>query len=183
MIIGVMAFLVSLGAAGLGFFGKGYLLKSQESLKVDLAANEQRFNVPLIEELKKVNTKIDIANQLLRNHVAVSESFVIISALVAEKVNFSSFQITSSGASLPGAVPISASYKIQMKGVADSFNSIAFQSDVFSRSAKYGTNKVVKNPVLSDLSVDSGGNVNFLFTSEISLDDISYSKLLSDPTN
>jgi hypothetical protein len=189
MIIGVIAFVASIVVAGFTFFAKGYLTKSQDQLRVDLAANEQRFNVPLIEELKKANTKIDIANQLLKNHVAVSEALNIVSGLTAEKVQFSSFQFTSSAPTpVPGSSMPQSTYRIQMRGTADSFNSIAFQSDVFNRSSKYGTNKVLKNPVLSDLSVDSSGYVNFNFTSELALPDISYYKLAggdakTTPTN
>lgn len=181
MIIGVIVFLASIGGAAFTFFAKGYLEKSQESLRVDLAANEKRFNVPLIEELKKANTKIELANQFLKNHVAVSEAFTILSALTVEKVRFSSLSFTASIPTTVAGAPLGApSFKVQMKGLADSFNSIAFQSDVFSRSAKYGTNKVVKNPILADLTVDTEGLVNFVFSSELSLDDISYIKMLQD---
>jgi hypothetical protein len=74
----------------------------------------------------------------------------------------------------------SKSYKINMKGLANSYSSVAWQSDVFGRSDRYGTNKIIKDPVLSNLSVDEQGNVSFDFSANISESDISYSKILDD---
>lgn len=180
MSIGILIFIVSLVAAGLSFFAKDYLLKAQVKLKEDLAENEKRFNEPLIEKIKKANLKIDIAKELLKNHAAVSEAFNIIATLTAEKVYFTSFEIMAPEAAANATGGTTGSYKIRMKGVADSFNSIAWQSDVFNKSVKYGTTKVVKNPVLSDLIVDQSGNVSFFFSAELALPDISYSKTLEN---
>lgn len=208
MVIGAFLFIVSIGAAIFTFVAKAILLKTQEQSKIDLAENEKRFNLPLIEELKKANLKIDLANQLLKNHVAVSEALAIVSGLTAEKVRFSSFDFSagssdssnpilnqnlgqtsgqmpgqmpaqSSGqAVLPSSKPTGTTYKIKMKGITDTFNSVAWQSDVFGRSQRYGTNKILKNPVLSDLTVDAAGNINFNFTADVVPSDISYEKSL-----
>lgn len=176
MIIGVLLFVVSLAGAGFTFLAKSYLLNVQEGYKKDLADNEKRFNVPLIEELKKASTKIDLAKKLIANHIAVSEALNIIAGLTAEKVYFSSFEFNAPDIGQPGG---GGNYKIKMQGVADSFNSIAFQSDVFGTSEKYGTNKVLKNPILSDLLVDEAGNVKFNFTADITPADVSYDKTLT----
>lgn len=189
MVIGVVLFIASIAAAGFTLVAKSLLLKTQEDSKVNLAKSEERFNLPLIEELKNANLKIDLANQLLKNHVAVSEALSIVSGLTAERVRFSSFDFSAGSSDLtnpaasqaavsskPGAVV----YKIKMKGIADSFNSVAFQSDVMGNSQKYGTNKVLKNPVLSDLTVDANGNINFNFAADVMLSDISYEKALSE---
>jgi hypothetical protein len=179
MFVATLLFLASLGGAGFTFFAKSYLLKVQEQYKVDLAENEKRFNVPLIEELKKFNTKIDLAKQLIQNHIAVSEALTIVSGLTAEKVYFSDFTfLAPSGFGKNGQS--TKAFEVKMRGVADSFNSIAFQSDVFGRSQRYGTNKVIKNPILSDLAVDDKGAVMFNFSGEISLPDISYDKVLTE---
>jgi hypothetical protein len=173
MLIAVILFVASLGGAGFTFLAKGYLEKVQEDSRKNLADNEKRFNLPLIEELKKANTKIDLAKQLIQNHIAVSEALNIIANLTAEKVYFTSFQFLAGDAK-------ATTYRIKMAGVADSFNSIAFQSDVFGKSSKYGTNKVIKNPILSDLSVSDAGDVKFNFTGDIGVDDISYDKVFGE---
>ena len=188
MFLAVIIFVISIAGAGFTIVWKNLLIKSQEQYKIDLSENEKRFNIKLIEELKKSNIKIDLAKKLLNNHLAVSETFDIISKLTIDGVVFKSLDFTSSGVSLDTSSLIntdtnqqtnaSSIAKISMKGVANSFSSIAFQSDVFGSSAKYGTNKILKNPVLSDLSTDEAGNVSFSFTADLMPSDISYSKVL-----
>lgn len=178
MLLGILVFVASLAGAVGTFFVKAYLETSQTQYKVDLANNEKRFNAPLIAELSRANTKIDLAKQLLKNHLAVSEALTIVAALTADKVYFTSFDFSAPDDFGNGAAE-SSTFKIKMNGVADSFNSIAFQSDVFGKSQKYGTNKILKNPILSNLSVDGDGNVKFNFSGELQLADISYEKVLN----
>jgi hypothetical protein len=180
MILATFLFIISIGMAGFTFFAKSILLRSQEQAKIELKANEDKYNLPLIEDLKKVNAKIDLANQLLKNHIAVSEVFDIISKLTIEGVRFSDFEFSEPIASgIPAAsnVPV---YTITMRGIANNYNSVAFQSDVFGSSQRYGTNKVLRNPILSNLSVDESGNVVFDFTAEIVQSDISYENVLKE---
>lgn len=171
MFLGTLIFIASIAGAVFSVIWKGVLLQAQESYKADLVESEKRFNTNLIEELKKANTKIDLGKQLLKNHLAVSEVFGIVSRLTIEGVRFTSFDF--SGASKEGE-----GLKVSMHGVGNSFSAIAFQSDVFGQSQKYGSNKILKNPVLSDLNLDSKGNVGFTFTTTINPADISYEKIL-----
>lgn len=173
MMIAVFIFLISVGGAVFAFVAEGLLIKRQEQYQLDLVENEKSFNEPLIDEIKKANTKIDFAKKLITNHVAITEALTIVSQLVAEKVTFSDFSITAPGSLVKGE---ESTYKITMRGVANSFSTLAFQSDVFGASSRYGTNKVLKNPILSDLTTDDNGDVKFNFTAEIRPQDISYEK-------
>lgn len=171
MFVAILLFIASIAGAVFSILWKNVLIKSQENYKVQLAESEKRFNTTLIEELKKANTKIDLSKQLLKNHLAASEIFSIISKLTIEGVRFSSFDFSAPAKDSDGV-------KITMRGVGNSFSAIAFQSSVFGESQKYGTNKILKNPVLSDLNLDANGNVAFTFTSTINPSDISYDKVL-----
>lgn len=172
MVIAVLLFIASLAGAAFTFVWKNVLIKSQENYKIQLADSEKRFNTSLIEDLKRANTKIDLGKQLINNHLAVSEIFSIISKLTIAGVRFSSFDFSSPTKESDGI-------KVSMKGTGNSFSAIAFQSDVFGQSQKYGSNKVLKNPALSDLSLDQNGNVGFTFTTTINPADLSYSKILT----
>ena len=176
MFIAIMIFVISIAGAVFSILWKNVLVNSQESYREQLAESEKRFNVALIEELKKANTKIDLSEQLLKNHLAVSEIFSIISKLTIEGVRFNSFDFIAPSKESEGI-------KITMRGIGNSFSSIAWQSDVFGKSAKFGTNKVLRNPVLSDLALDSNGNVGFTFSATLSPADISYEKLLEAELN
>ena len=172
MVIAVLIFIASLAGAAFTFVWKNVLIKSQENYKIQLADSEKRFNTSLIEDLKRANTKIDLGKQLINNHLAVSEIFSIISKLTIAGVKFSSFDFSSPTKDSDGI-------RVSMKGTGNSFSAIAFQSDVFGQSQKYGSNKVLKNPALSDLSLDLNGNVGFTFTTTINPADLSYSKILT----
>ncbi len=178
MVFATILFIASISGAAFMFVAKTLLIRAQEQSKIALAESEKRFNVPLIEELKKANIKIDLATHLLKNHVAVSETFKIIGGLTAERVRFTSFSFSAPDFS-SNANSDTQTFKINMKGIANSFNTVAFQSDVLGKSQQYGTNKVIKNPILSDLAVDANGNVGFNFSAELTLPDISYEKGLS----
>lgn len=172
MFVAVIIFIISVAGAVFSLIWKSVLLKSQDNYKAQLVEAEKRFNTTLIEELKKANTKIDFSKQLLKNHLSVSEIFPIIGRLTIEGVKFNSFDFSAPSKDSDGI-------KISMHGVANSFSAIAFQSDVFGQSQKFGTNKILKNPVLSDLSLDANGNVGFTFTTVINPVDVSYEKILN----
>ncbi len=163
MIIAVVVFIASIGLAGFTFVWKNILLSSQEQYKQDLAKNEQSFNISLIEDLKKASAKLSLAKEIIKSHVAVSEIFKIVGALTIDGVRFTNLNYegpTGNGDS--GTMG-----KITLKGIATSYSSIAFQSDVFGQSSKLGTNKVIKNPLLSDMDLDANGNVGFTFSANI----------------
>ncbi|MEK7464071.1 MAG: hypothetical protein AAB610_03060 [Patescibacteria group bacterium] len=177
MFVAIILFVASIAGAVFSVLWKNVLNKSQENYKVQLAESEKRFNLSLIEELKKANTKIDLSKQLLKGHLAVSELFSIISRLTIEGIRFTSFEFVAPAKDSEGI-------KISMRGVGNSFSAIAFQSDVFGQSQKYGTNKILKNPVLSDLALDANGNVGFTFSTIINPGDVLYEKILtSDESN
>ena len=176
MAIAVIIFLASIGGAGFTLFWKSYLLKAQEGYKEGLEAAEKRFDTALIDELQKANSKIDLTKQLLKNHIASSEIFTIISRLTADGIVFNSFEFAAPTDETSGV-------KITMKGVGNSFSSIAWQSDVFGQSGKFGTNKILKNPVLNDLVLQDNGSVEFTFTATLNPDDISYEKVLVENLN
>jgi len=176
MSLAVVLFVASILGAGFTFVWKGILLDTQKKYQADLRDNESRFGIDEIERLKRKDLKINFAKQLLKNHLSVSEIFDIVGGLTIDGVRFSSLDYT--GPDPKSNSGDSSLAKISMKGIANSFSSIAWQSDVFGRSQKYGTNKVLRNPILSDLSVDAVGNVGFSFTTSIDPKDISYEKVL-----
>lgn len=163
MVLAVIIFIASIGLAGFTFVWKNILLTSQEQYKKDLAKNEQSFNISLIEDLKKASAKLSLAKEIIKSHVAVSEVFKIIGALTIDGVRFSDF--TYEGPT--GSGDSGTMGKLTLKGIATSYSSIAFQSDVFGQSSKLGTNKVIKNPLLSDMNLDANGNVGFTFSANI----------------
>jgi len=176
MFISVIIFIISIAGAGFSVLWKDILLKQQQEYIKNLKEAENRFDLDTIKKLKVASIKIDTATALLKNHLAVSELFEIISSLTTDGIRFTSFEFSPAVASTEGS---SGGVNITMKGVGNSFGAIAWQSDVFGKSSKFGTNKVVKNPILTDLQLDpTNGTVGFSFTASIDRSDINYEKIL-----
>lgn len=176
MFVCTTIFLVSLAGAGLTIFLKSTLNNSQQNYIVELQKAEERFDTALIEQLRKANVKINLTEGLLKNHLAVSEIFSILSRLTIEGVRFTSFDFSS-------PEEVGDGIRISLEGVGNSFSAIAFQSDVFGKSREYGTNKVIRNPVVSDLELNENGTVGFTFTALISPAEVSYESILTSEIN
>ena len=176
MTFGVIVFILSLGAVGASYAWKQYLTTAQDNYKVQLADREKQFNVDLIEQLKQVNVQIDLAKQLLSNHIAASQIFDIISHFTAESSRFTSLDVSAPTNQSDGV-------KISMKGFGRNFQSVAFQSDVLGQLEQYGLRKIVKNPILSDPALDSSGTVSFGFTATLDPASLSYSQSVSQATS
>ena len=172
MLISTILFIISVAGAVFSVIYTNIITKNQESYKARLIDSEKRFNITLIEDLKKANTKIDLSKQLLKKHISTPEIFSILSELTTENVRFSSFSF-----SLP--TKDNEGIKIALSGIAKDFYTIAFQSDVFGSSEKFGKNKILKNPVVSDVSELENGSVRFSFSATINPEDLLYSKILA----
>lgn len=172
MIIATIIFLVSIASAVFSVVWANVLTKNQETYRQQLANMESRFPLADIEHLKKVNTKIDLGKKLLKNHLAVEEVFSILGQLTVEGVYFNSFTFSAPENN-------SGDINISLSGVAKNLFAIAYQSDIFGDSSKYGKNKILKNPVMSDVSESStDGTIGFSFSASINPNDLLFEKLL-----
>ena len=176
MTLAVLLFVISLAAAGGMYFWKSYLLSSQAAYKIQLAEREKQFNADLIEELKRQNIKIDIAKNLIANHIAVSQIFDIIGRLTIEKVRFTSMDLAVGANANEGLT-------VNLSGYGTSLSAVAFQSDVLGQLEKYGLRKVVKNPILSNPSVGADHTVSFGLSATIDPASLSYQKSLNTATS
>jgi hypothetical protein len=173
MALSLLVFVLSLGGAGFAYGWEVYLKKQQVSYEADLKKSQEAFNPEEINQLKRIDTKIKKAQALMSTHLAVSDVFDIIGKLTAENIRFTSFDFATPSSDNKDGI------KLTMRGVGSSFSAIAFQSDVFGQSSQYGRNKLLKNPVLSDLAVDDRGSVAFSFSATLNPVDLSYEKVLS----
>ena len=166
----VIIFILSLAGAGFVVVYQNSQQTKQTQYEQTLQANENQFNPALITHLQRASNKINVANGLLANHLEVSQILAIISALTAQNITFSSLSYTAPASGKPALV--------SMKGQANSFSDIAFQSDVFGSAIKYGTNTKILTPVLSNLGLAQNGGVTFTFTAGIDPSDLLYSKFV-----
>ncbi|MEI6305064.1 MAG: hypothetical protein WCP09_03575 [Candidatus Taylorbacteria bacterium] len=168
---GVICFILSLCAVGGTYAWKQFLGTSQDSYRQQLADREKQFNVNLIAQLKGINVQVDLAKQLLNNHLAMSQVFDIISHFTSESSRFLSLDLSAPTTQTDGV-------KISMRGYGKNFSSVAFQSDVLGKLENYGLRNIVKNPILSDPSLDSNNTVSFGFSASIEPSSMSYKQLI-----
>ena len=172
MTISTILFILSLAGAGGVYAYQQYLISAQQTYKDDLATREKQFNVDLIEQLKSENVKIDLAHQILNNHLALSQIFDIIGRMTIESVRFMSLDL-----SVPSS--LNDGIKITLQGYGTSYSAVAFQSDVLGQLDQYGLRKIIKNPILSNPALGNAGSVSFGFSAVVDPASLSYEKAVT----
>ena len=170
MTIAVIIFIASLAAAGGAFAWKQYLLSQKDNYSTELSNRKKQFNTDLIEQLNKSKIQIDTASTLLQNHLAMSQIFSIISRFTIEPVRFLNLDISA-----PTGNSVDNSIKLSMRGYGTNLSAVAFQSDVLGQLETIGLRKVIKNPIISDPTLDSTGRlVSFGLSASIDPASLSY---------
>ncbi len=145
-LIALLFFVASLVAAGASFAYTQYLQKSIVDKSASLKKAEGAYNPGTIEDLSRLDNRLIQANSLLNKHVAVSGIFAFLSTQTLVNVAFSNFSYDLGG---------DGSAKIGMSGAADSFSTVALQSDQFNG------NKLLKEVLFSNITVGTNGRISF----------------------
>ncbi len=161
--IALFIFIASLVAGGGVFAYQGFLTSSIASKSASLQAAEGAFDLATVQDLIRLDSRINNANVLLSSHVAPSGIFNFLSQQTLANVQFTDFQY---------ALQSDGTASIIMAGVADSFSSVALQSDQF------GASKLLKDVVFFDIKVGTNGTVSFSVAATIDPSLINYGKNL-----
>lgn len=164
LLIAILIFITSLVAAGAVFLYKGYLNTSILSMSTMLKTNEDAYDFPLIQEFMRTDSRIKEAQTLLNKHVAPSAIFAFLSMQTLEKVQLTSFDYV---------LKSDGTISLVVKGIADSFSTIALQSD------QLGASKLLKDVVFSEVGADNTGKVGFSVSATMQPSIILYSNVLS----
>ena len=147
MLACILIFIMSLVAAGATFIYEQYLNSAITSKSKSLTAYQNAFDKGIIQDLVRTDSLINQSKTLLATHVAPSAIFDLLSSQTLEKVQFSKFEysVGDSGVAV-----------IHLDGSADSFSTIALQSDQF------GASKVLKDTIFSNINISAEtGRVTF----------------------
>lgn len=146
------AFALSLLAAASVFFYQKILANRLVKMNNGLVAARAAFEPSFIEELQRMDIRLESAKSLLAQHRAISPLFALLERETLATVRFTKFSFSEA---LEGGV------RLALGGEAVSFNAVALQSDVFSKNGSF------LNPVFSDFDVDKSGTVHFSFTATV----------------
>ena len=155
---------MSLLSAGAAFGYQQLLNKSIAGKDKSLRMAEGAFNAGTIQDLIRTENRLIQAGSLLQKHVSPSAIFSFLSTITLERVQLTSFDMTLNKDG--GAM-------LSLGGIADSFSSVALQSDQF------GATKVLKDVIVSGVSVGEFGKVSFSVNATIDPSLILYSRNLT----
>ena len=164
MLVAILFFVASAIAAGAAFGYEQILNATLSSKKDSLAKYEAAYDLSTIQTLARMDSRITQARVLLNNHTAPSGFFLFLAQQTLSSVQFTSFNYTLND---------DGSADIKLTGVANSFNTVALQSDQF------GASKVLKDVIFSGLTIGDKGQVTFTVNATVDLSVILYSKNLN----
>lgn len=167
-IIAVIIFAASVIAA-VGVFGyKLYLGKKIADAKESLDRARAAYDPTSIEDLIRLNARIEQAKILLAKHISPSAIFTFLEQNTLTTVRFSSFQYS---------VNPDNSVTLVLGGNAMQFASVALQSDQFGAEVR-----TLKNVIFSDLNIDPvTGIVSFGIKANINPDLLKFAASESAP--
>lgn len=163
ILISLGFFIVAVLAAGVLFFYQQRLESNLADRQQELEQARSAFDPALIDELAAFESQVSTANTLLNQHLALTPLFPIIENATLTNVQFNSMDVSydggkesSEGGQMTTEADISdAVFTVQMSGIGPNYASIALQSSELINHDK------IKNPVLSDFSLNNEGDVEF----------------------
>jgi len=169
LLISIVVFLVSIGLAGYVYLEKSLLIQKITADQKTIETNKTGLvsDSITIESLVELNSRTNVAKELLGKHIAVSSIFNFLQQGTLTSVRFKDFSFSSLGKSDTGINKIS----IQMSGQAKDWETVASQADEFGKP-EY--KKIITEPKISNLSLNTDGSVSFTFTSFVSPDFLVY---------
>lgn len=136
---------------------------SIEKNKVTLAETRKQFGEDVVM-LKRFNSKIKLAKEVVDNHVSVSNIFEALEEVTVDNVRYKEFSFE-----LP-ANPANDKIFFELAGEAKTFEALAFQSDTILESDKF------VSPIFSDLEINEKNLVDFVLTSSLPFSALRYAE-------
>jgi len=133
------------------FLYKGYLNSQIEDSIIILERERGSLDTDSIKILSKLDKRIKVSEKLLDSHVDMIGFFEILESSTLESIQFTSLDLSLEDDMVD----------ISMSGIADSYASIALQSDAFSKNSSF------HNPIFSDLVITRTGDIDFSFSAQL----------------
>ena len=166
-LLAVTLFIIALVLSGAAFFYKSLLAKQIQSNKATLERAKGAFDPELIERIIKLDSRIETSKKLLSEHLALSPFFDFLATVTLQTGRFSDFSFSYLAKD---------KIKVEMKGQAESYASIALESDLLN-SQKY-----LNGVVVGDMALEPSGMVSFKVEATVNPALISYSATIAEKT-
>lgn len=144
MMIAVGLLVLAIAGAGAVFGYQKYLEGVRDAKRSQVEEVRNNINSQVVEDFIRTRDRFTAAQDLLNNHVAVSQFFDLLESLTLQSVRFDGLSFT---------LAEDRSAEIEMEGVARSFNALAAESSAFA------SEKRIKRAIFSDIAVDPATRV------------------------
>lgn len=138
--------------AGLTFGYQKYLESVQTARKAKLEQAEKSINVDTVESFIRLRNRIHASESLLNQHVYATQFFDVLEKITLQNVRYQSLILS---------IGEDRTAKIEMHGIARSFNALA------AESAEFAKEKRIKRAIFSNISADKNGVVTFALRAEL----------------
>lgn len=158
-IIAVLVFIASLGGLGSSILYEQQLQRDIAELDDLIQRSEDAFNRPLLEEISRLDRKIDAAREVLANHRSLQPLFTLLDSNTLHNIRFTTFGFDTTSDGM---------YNITMQGVGRDYSAIALQSDAFVQTRR------LRDVVFTNLRLTSEGVITFTMTARVDPDLLAY---------
>lgn len=159
-LLGTIILLAFIGVAGGIFAWKQYMESRVVKLQNDLAAARQSLNPAQINELVRLDRRIESSKSLIKGHVALTPFFDLLETATLKRVRFNNFNYELSD---KGVV-------VSMSGQTDSFATVALQADEINKYPE-----MFREPLFGELNSTGKNSVVFKLTMTLDPKLVSYS--------
>lgn len=165
-------FVCSLVSAGVVFFLGKLAETTKAQAQKDLAGYQKRNTTETIVEIKTLQDRLTLVDNLVKNHVALSPLFDQLAANTLSRVSFTNFDLKKKA---------EGSYTLALKAEGIGYESIVAQDTQFSSPI---AQKTFKNTIISDFSKPKGQDLAvFSLTTTIASPAINFATLINGAVN
>lgn len=163
--ISFLILLLSFGAAGGLYVYKKILNTQILSINQELIAARNNLHKENIDTWKRLDDRINLSERLMQSHIASSQLFKILEDQTMRRIQLTSVKFDATDMGM----------KIDIKGLADSYGTLALQADVFGTEA---VSKYFKDAVISEVTPDDKGRISYDLSATVNPDLVSYKELM-----
>ncbi len=163
-LIAFIIFMAAIAAGGGVFIYTQIIENNIKTGTADLTKNKNAFDSNTIKEFTRLDSRINSADTLLKQHKSVSTLFQVLSNTTLKNVRFTDFKYAASDDKI----------SLSMRGEAFNYETVALQAKAFTDPI---LKNVFKSPIFGDLTLDQQGNVAFSFSTGIDSFLVDYYKL------
>lgn len=142
ILLGIVFLVASIALAAGVFLYLQYLQTSSSSKRDQLERARAAFEPALIQELTRLDDRMQAADVILRGHIAPSIFFHLLEQLTLQTVSYQTLEF---------AAPDDQNMEVSFTGVAVSVNSIALQADYLGKSG------IITSPIFSNIGRQPNG--------------------------